>query len=856
MTTWSVDTRAELDSAIAAAKGGDTIVLASGSYGDVVISNRNFDSTVSIQSADENNPATFNSIKITNSSNITVDSVHVSNPGNGSEGGAFFRVEDSSHITLQNSEINGSVDNNSNGAYGVGVWRSSDVTITGNDIHHVNHGVANFSTSDSEVSENTFNYLGSDSMKFGGVNGMLIENNTNLGTTIAVPDAHIDFIQFQGSSSNVEIRGNVLLMSESNDKVHQGIFIKDGSYSDFLIEQNLIYTNTVNGIYLEGNSGTGDITIRNNTVLSNPDETKWNSANIRIVASDGPVLVENNITDDVQVSSSGVTQQNNIELQFSNPSASDHYSKYFANATEGSNATIEDFAPVPGSAADGPNGMGAAGRIDELLHGGGPIDENDAPIAVDDAWETTEGRVLAFNVATNDRDPDGDSLSVELLGDASHGTVMINANGVGTYTPDDDFTGTDQFTYKLSDGKGGFDEATVSITVLEGDVKPTPSGSLFTLTGPATFDRPSDVIIVDSDKDFETDTYAVALTFNADDVSGMHGLVSKDAYGFGDGGHFSAFIADGELIARFQSDSEQAMLSLGKVSAGQDYNFFATYSDGVASVYLDGERKGATSIDASWMNNKEVLQVGALGWSSDSGEDSFTRVFDGTIKNLRIMDSVPGAGGGNPDPDPDPDPETPDPVFQFKGPLDVGSSSDVVVLAHDDALELDAATVSLTFNADSVSGSHGILSKDAKGFGDGGHFTAYIKDGELIVRFQNTTAEKAFTVDGIAKGEDYHLVATFGDGSVAVYLDGKLVGSANFQTSWMTNEEYMQIGGNGWASAPGESSFVNAFDGVISDVEIFDQKADADLLDALDGGVVSDQLIDIQSHSIGLEDFL
>ena len=45
----------------------------------------------------------------------------------------------------------------------------------------------------------------------------------------------------------------------------------------------------------------------------------------------------------------------------------------------------------------------------------------------------------------------------------------MNPDGTFTYTPDTGFTGADSFTYGLSDGNGGSDWATVTVSVGEAD---------------------------------------------------------------------------------------------------------------------------------------------------------------------------------------------------------------------------------------------------------------------------------------------------------------------------------------------------------------------------------------------------
>ena len=53
----------------------------------------------------------------------------------------------------------------------------------------------------------------------------------------------------------------------------------------------------------------------------------------------------------------------------------------------------------------------------------------------------------------NDSDGDGDALTAVLVSASANGTVSLNANGSFTYTPAQNFVGTDSFSYRASDGK-------------------------------------------------------------------------------------------------------------------------------------------------------------------------------------------------------------------------------------------------------------------------------------------------------------------------------------------------------------------------------------------------------------------
>ena len=91
-------------------------------------------------------------------------------------------------------------------------------------------------------------------------------------------------------------------------------------------------------------------------------------------------------------------------------------------------------------------------------------------MANDDTAATDEDTPVTIDVLGNDSDIDGDTLSVDSVTDPANGSVVNNDTDVN-YTPDANFTGSDAFTYPVSDGHGGTDTATVTITV-EGSSPP------------------------------------------------------------------------------------------------------------------------------------------------------------------------------------------------------------------------------------------------------------------------------------------------------------------------------------------------------------------------------------------------
>ena len=109
----------------------------------------------------------------------------------------------------------------------------------------------------------------------------------------------------------------------------------------------------------------------------------------------------------------------------------------------------------------------ASGQATILDDDGG----NDAPVAVNDAFSTDEDTPLAGDVSLNDFDDDGDLLSFALGLDVGNGALTLNADGTFDYAPDEDFFGTDAFTYVVSDGEA---TGTATVTIAVNPVNDAP----------------------------------------------------------------------------------------------------------------------------------------------------------------------------------------------------------------------------------------------------------------------------------------------------------------------------------------------------------------------------------------------
>ena len=103
-----------------------------------------------------------------------------------------------------------------------------------------------------------------------------------------------------------------------------------------------------------------------------------------------------------------------------------------------------------------------------------------APVAVDDALATAVDTPLTIDVAAdllaNDADPEGGPLSLASVSAPATGTLADNGDGTLTYTPAAGFSGTDTFTYAVTDGASTV-EATVTVAVEAPPEPPAPLSS-------------------------------------------------------------------------------------------------------------------------------------------------------------------------------------------------------------------------------------------------------------------------------------------------------------------------------------------------------------------------------------------
>ncbi|MGJ8693578.1 MAG: glycosyl hydrolase family 8 [Thalassotalea sp.] len=196
-----------------------------------------------------------------------------------------------------------------------------------------------------------------------------------------------------------------------------------------------------------------------------------------------------------------------------------------------------------------------------------PEPVNRAPVANNDLATTIENILVSTNVVNNDTDADNDILSIATYTQAGNGSVSQNGDSL-VYTPNTSFTGTDSFSYAVTDGTKSSNTATVTVTVnaegiIDPEPEPTPGDELL-------FAEMESGVISPSYREPITNPYAgVILYGNNEEVS------------------FATNLAAGDYTVEVNGSSSNSS------AAG-------------ISLYVDGNKVGATSFSGTTRTTQTI----------------------------------------------------------------------------------------------------------------------------------------------------------------------------------------------------------------------------------------------------------
>ncbi|NEO69322.1 Ig-like domain-containing protein [Moorena sp. SIO3H5] len=139
---------------------------------------------------------------------------------------------------------------------------------------------------------------------------------------------------------------------------------------------------------------------------------------------------------------------------------------------------------------------------------------NESPVAVDDTATTVGNTAVNINVLANDSDPEGDALNLAINRQGDNGTAVVNQDGTITYTPNDGFTGADNFLYQIDDGSNPAVTAIVNVDVTVPNQSPVAADD----TANTVENTAVDINVLANDVDAEGD--ALTVTINEQGLNG------------------------------------------------------------------------------------------------------------------------------------------------------------------------------------------------------------------------------------------------------------------------------------------------------------------------------------------------
>lgn len=320
MAVITVSNSAQLSSALQVAKGGDTIQLSGGYYGDFTISAKQFAAEVSIVSASSGSPAVFNTLTVKGSENIRLDGLHVDLTPTATtySFSSAVHIKDSSGITFANGKIEGgpavngvpasaSVGDATGNVIGIPTGRgvtvqgSSDVVIEGSNLSQLDRGIVLSSSRDVKILGNEIHDTRQSSIVGGSVNDVVIDGNNlhsihpwNWGS-----GDHADFIALwtdentqATDSTGIVVTNNI--MNQGDGVAVLGMWLKGKAglgFSDVVIENNVIMNGNFQGITL---GYVSDASVSNNTLIQTSGDNK-DAPSILLKATTQDIVATGNI---------------------------------------------------------------------------------------------------------------------------------------------------------------------------------------------------------------------------------------------------------------------------------------------------------------------------------------------------------------------------------------------------------------------------------------------------------------------------------------------------------------------------------------------------------------------------------
>ncbi|MHB0937976.1 MAG: Ig-like domain-containing protein [Armatimonadota bacterium] len=172
-----------------------------------------------------------------------------------------------------------------------------------------------------------------------------------------------------------------------------------------------------------------------------------------------------------------------------------------------------------------------------------PQTANRPPTANAQSVNTAPNTATAITLTGSD--PDGDTLAYMVVGQPAHGTLSGAAPNL-TYTPAQDYTGSDSFTFTVGDGEYTSAPATVSITIAEVNNPPAAAPQSVSTAE----DTAIAITLAGSDPDGDELAYTLATLPAHGILTGMlPNLIYTPAANYSGPDSFTFTVNDGELTS-------------------------------------------------------------------------------------------------------------------------------------------------------------------------------------------------------------------------------------------------------------------------------------------------------------------
>ncbi|MEL6207448.1 MAG: LamG-like jellyroll fold domain-containing protein, partial [Pseudomonadota bacterium] len=167
--------------------------------------------------------------------------------------------------------------------------------------------------------------------------------------------------------------------------------------------------------------------------------------------------------------------------------------------------------------------------------------------------------------------------------------------------------------------------------------------------------------------------------------------------------------------------------------------------------------------------------------------------------------------------------QVPAPVFSQSATRSYdGTPESVRDLGHRQAFELDAATLSLTFTADSLPGEMALLTKDRSGASEG-QFQILLINGVIHIEQESSTGGEWLKIPDlvVSAGTEYHIALSFGPDGLLFYVNGALAAAEpTFKYGMSSNIDHLLVGGSRAHRSSMEDTPHSVFKGEIGDIAI------------------------------------